>query len=608
MSPFVRTALAVVSFVALTALAPEARAAAPAPPDAGKAVTFPFPAKAPVVVQLNGIGTARDRLTAMLKAALPDDIDAINKQVDDGLKQFLTDRKLTAIPKDGRVFVVVNDIAALFENTPAVSLLVPVTSYKEFRETFLTAEERKTFDAGKNGVDDVKFNFFGTDQAVHMVDLKEYVAITPDKTTAEVYAKKYTKATTAALAPEIARTFVASDLAIYVNLDIINEKYGEQIKSVKGLIDFGIQQAQMGGMLPGVNKRQLEAAKTVLQGAFQGVEDCRGMVLGVEFRPDGLNVRLQAQFADDTTTAALLKAENPGALADLAKLPAGLGQYSGYALGKKFGQAVRGLTAEFAPADDDEKGNAALDERLKELFAAGPLADVAGSGAPNVSLTVSKYAEPKKAAAALVGCYQAMTAGGRVQSVVLKDAPKVTADAKKYKEFTFTEVRLAFDFDATVKDLPDGLKESTLAQVKRLVAEKMTAWIGTDGKTVVQVSAKDWDAASGALDRYFDNVKSVGATEGYKLTRKNLPADASILMMLETGNSLTTLLEALRAMEGAIPDFPKIGKIKPLDGEPTFIGIAVALKSDTATANVFVPVKAITAGRKLLDNLFKSIE
>ena len=82
----------------------------------------------------------------------------------------------------------------------------------------------------------------------------------------------------------------------------------------------------------------------------------------------------------------------------------------------------------------------------------------------------------------------------------------------------------------------------------------------------------------------------------------------SILMMLETGNSLTTLLEALRAMEGAIPDFPKIGKIKPLDGEPTFIGIAVALKSDTATANVFVPVKAITAGRKLLDNLFKSIE
>ena len=28
----------------------------------------------------------------------------------------------------------------VFENTPALSLLVPVTSYKEFRETFLTAD------------------------------------------------------------------------------------------------------------------------------------------------------------------------------------------------------------------------------------------------------------------------------------------------------------------------------------------------------------------------------------------------------------------------------------------------------------------------------------
>lgn len=608
MSPLVRAALAVVSVVALAALAPEARAAAPAPPDAGKVVTFPFPAKAPIVVQLNGIGSTRDRLMTMLKAALPDDFDAISKQADEGFKLLLADRKLTAIPKDGRVYVVVNDIAALFENTPAISVLVPVTSYKEFRESFLTADERKTFDAGKNGVDDVKFTVFGTDQAVHMVDLKEYVAISPDKTTAESYAKRYTRATTTGMAAEVARTFLASDLAVYVNFEIINEKYGEQIKAAKGLVDFGIQQGLMGGMLPGVNKRQIEAAKTMLQGVFQGVEDCRGLVVGVEFRPEGLNVRLQAQFADDSTTASVLKAESPGALADLGKLPAGLGQYSGYAIGKKFGAAVRGLTAEFAPADDDEKGNAALDERLKELFAAGPLADIAGNGMPNASLTVSKYTDPKKATAALVGCYQAVSAGGRVQSVVLKDAPKVVADAKKYKEFALTEVRLSFDFDATVKDLPDGLKESTLAQVKRVVTEKMSVWIGTDGTTVVQVSAKDWDAASGTLDQFFQNTKTVGATEGYKLTRKHLPADTSIVLLLETGSTLSMVLESLSALEGAIPDFPKLGKIKPPGGEPTFIGIAVTLKGDTATANVFVPVKAISAGRKLLDNLFKNIE
>jgi len=104
--------------------------------------------------------------------------DLLNKQVDEGLKQLLAERKLTAIPKDGRVFVVVNDIEKLFENTPSVSLLLPVTSYKEFRESFLTAEERKTFEAGKNGVDEAKVNIFGAefDVRAQVVSIEGYSA------------------------------------------------------------------------------------------------------------------------------------------------------------------------------------------------------------------------------------------------------------------------------------------------------------------------------------------------------------------------------------------------------------------------------------------------
>jgi hypothetical protein len=593
---------------ASAAIAPVSRAAAPTPPNAGKAITLPYPAKAPIAVQLNGIGTARERLTAMLKAALPDDFDALNKQLDQGLKHLLADRKLTAIPKDGRVFLVVNDIASLFENTPALSLLVPVTSYKEFRESFLTADERKTFEAGKDRVDEVKVTVLGDEHTVYLVDLKEYVAVTPDKTTAETYANKYTKATTAAMAPELARSFVGADLAVYVNFDVINDKYGDDIRKFKGLIDFGIQAAQMGGALPGINKKQLEAAKTMLHGVFQAVEDCRALVVAVEFRPEGLNLRLQAQFAEDTTSVKLLKAEVPGPLSDVAKLPAGLGAYSGSSFGKKLIETVLGLNAEFAPADDDEKGNERIEKLQKELIAAGLKNDVTASGAPDVTLTVATYADPKKAAGALVGCYEAMSAGGRVHSVILKDAPKVAAGARKHQGFTFTEVRLAFDFEATVRDLPEAVKENTLAQLKRTVAEKMTVWIGTDGQRLVQVSGKDWSAASSALDRFIEVKESLGATEGYKLTRKNLPPDASLLMMFETAQTLTSILDALRALEGAIPDFPKIGKIKPIKGDPTFIGVAVTLKGDTATANLFVPAPAIAVARKLLENLFRNIE
>ncbi|HEY1189824.1 MAG TPA: hypothetical protein VGE74_19400 [Gemmata sp.] len=607
MSLLFRAALAAALVGAFGALAPVSRAAAPVPLNAGKAITFPFPAKAPVVVQLTGIGSARERLTALLKAAFPDDAKELDKQIDEALKQVLADRKLTAVPKDGRVFLVITDIAGLFEGNPTFSVLVPVTSYKEFRATFLTDDERKAFEE-KKGVDEVKLGLSGAEQPVFMIDLKEYVAITPDKGTADLYATKFTRATTAAMPAELAQSFVGADLAAYVNLDAVNEKYAEQIKGFKTLIDFGIQQAEMGGMLPGITKKQLEVAKTLVGGVFQGLDDCRGVVVAAEFRPEGLNVRVQAQFAADTASTGLLKAEAPGPLADVGKLPAGLGQYSGSKFGKKFNDALKGLNPDFAPADDDEKGNAAIEKQLTALHAAGPQGEVSGSSGPGAAFTVAKYTDPKKAAAALVGCYEAMSAGGRAHTAVLKEAPKVTKDAQKHAGFTFTEIKLVYDFEATVKDIPDGLKENALAQLKRSLSEKTTAWVGTDGKTVIQANAKDWAAAVVAIDGFLEPKKSVGDTDGFKLTRKQLPADANMLFMVETGQMITTLVDSLKAMQDTVPGFPRIGTVKPLKGAPAFIGITVALKDDTATLNVFVPGAALAAGKKIVTGLLTNVD
>lgn len=604
MSQLRRAALAALALAALVALAPASPAAQPG----AEAQTFPYPAKAPVVVQVNGLGTAREHFRATLKAALPNEAAAAEKQFDDALGQLLADRKLSAIPKDGRVFFVVHDIAALFDNTAAVSVLVPVTSYKEFRETFLTAEERKTFEAGKSGVDEVKATAFDQERVLHLVDLKDYVAISPDQGTAKTFAEKYTKATTAAMGPELARTFTTSDVSVYVNLEVINSLYGEQIRAFKGLIDFAFGQAGMGGMFPGMSKRQMDAAKVMMKGALQAVEDARGLVIGLEFRPEGVAVRGQAHFAEDTDSSAVVKAEAPGPLADVAKLPAGLGQYGGTRFGKKFAALMTGLNPQFAPAEDDEKGNAAVDQAQKDLLAAGPRGEVSATGIPTLSLTVGSYAGAKEAAAAVAASYRAMQPGGRVYNVVLKGAPKITEAARKHRAFTFTEVSLSFDFDATVKDLPEEMREVTLAQVKRLVTEKMTVWLGTDGKSVVQASAKDWDAVAAALDDYLDGKKGVGDTPGYKLTRKNLPPEANFLAMLETAQTATMVLDSLRAMSGAIPDFPKIGKVKPVKGEATFVGVAVTLKGDAARFDLFVPGTAIAVVQEMMKGLFRKVE
>ena len=166
-----------------------------------------------------------------------------------------------------------------------------------------------------------------------------------------------------------------------------------------------------------------------------------------------------------------------------------------------------------------------------------------------------------------------------------------------------------FDCAQTCTSCADAcLGESTLAQLKNMLSEKTTVWVGTDGKSVVQALAKDWDAVSAALDGYLSGKNPIADTAGYKLTRKNLPADASYLMLMETGQTLTTLLDTVRAMEGAIPGFPKVGAVKPLKGDPSFVGVAITFKGDAAGFNLFVPAAAVGTARKMLDGLIKKVE
>lgn len=591
---------------AVLALAAGTAAAAPAP-DTGKNAVLPYPAKAPVVVHVNGIDQVRDRLGKVIAAAAPDLAPQLNKTIDDAIKQALQGRKLSAISK-GRVFVVVHDIAKLAEEEPAVSVLLPVADYKAFREAFLSADEQKSFEKGAAGVDTIKTTFPGS-ETVYLVDLKDYVAVAIDKPTAETYAGKYARAESKELGAELAASFLAADVSLFVNLDVINDLYGDQIRQFKTLIDFAFGQAQMGGMIPGLNKKQVEAFKAIANGAFQGLEDCRGLVVGAEMRPDGVNLRVQARFADDTATGRMLRAESPTAMAELSALPRGLTMYYGSRVGKPFTDVMKALAQEFAAADDDEKGAAALEKLLADLAAAGPQGEYTASAAPETTLTVAAYKEPAKAVAALTKLYQSLGAGSRIATAVLKEKPKVAEAAQKENGFSFTEVRLHYDFEATVKDLPENVKESTLATLKRTAKEKTTMWVGTDGKQVVTVTAADWAAAKKVLDDYLDGKPRAGGVAGFALTRKNLPAEASVVGLADTAQTIQAMAEQVKAIADAVPGFPlQVGEIKPVKGEPTFVGLALTLKKETATVDVFVPGAALTVAGKMLAPLFKNIE
>jgi hypothetical protein len=65
---------------------------------------------------------------------------------------------------------------------------------------------------------------------------------------------------------------------------------------------------------------------------------------------------------------------------------------------------------------------------------------------------------------------------------------------------------------------------------------------------------------------------------------------------------------AVRAAGDALPGLPQLGKLKKPTGERAFVGAAVTLKGDTATVTAFVPTRAVSVGREILESLFKKIE
>ncbi|WP_439622394.1 hypothetical protein [Gemmata sp.] len=592
--------------LALTLAAP-VFAAAPVPAD-GKGVTFPFPAKAPIAVSVNGYDTARERLKKLVTAALPKEGAGVAKELDKSLDKLFEGRALTAVRKDARGFLVLNDLASLLQDTPAVAVLVPVTSHKEFLKTFLTKDEAKTLESGRDGVDTVKTEAFGDEKPVHLVDLKEYTAVTLDRATADAYAAKFAPATADQMGTDLAETFLKGDVALYVNLDAINDQFGDQIRGFKGLVDFALQQAAQQGAFGAMSKKQTEAIKVLLKGLIQGVEDSRGLVAAAEFRPEGVYAKLQVRFTENSPSAKLLAAERPEAMADVGKLPAGLGTYTAVRFGKTIGDLVRDMGQEFATTEDDARGAELLEAHLKAVADAGPGVEYSASAPPGAALSVTAYADAKKAATGLTKAYKAVGAGGRVNGVVVKAAPRVGDDAEKYKDFTFASVNVTFDFEASVAALPEMVREATLEAFKRAVPVKAAMWVGTDGKVVARVMAKDWDAAKKLLDQYLAAKDTVGASAGFKRVREQLPAEANLVVIAEVEAAVNGLVNSLRTAADAIPGFPQLGVVKRAGGPPAYLGLAVTLKGETATVTGFVPVQSLEAAGKMLESLFKKIE
>ena len=129
--------------------------------------------------------------------------------------------------------------------------------------------------------------------------------------------------------------------------------------------------------------------------------------------------------------------------------------------------------------------------------------------------------------------------------------------------------------------------------MKKLMGEELNVWVGVDGKSLINVMAKDWESAKKTLDQYTKGQGAVGDDKGFAAVRKELPEQASAVLVIDVvqaaGDLLDFITPILQASGAPLPaKFPKAVKDKP-----GFVGFAITLRSDGGAMDLVVPAETV---------------
>jgi hypothetical protein len=560
-------------------------AAAPVPGETDNKPLAQVPAKSAIVVQLKGLERTRERLNALIKNAMPDFADVAKEKIKEAFDEALKGRNIDAITKDGHIFMVITDMASLSGPTPKMAILVPVTDYKKFRDGILKDDERKEIKTDPLGYENA--NVEG--QATYFVDRKNgYAAVTPDADVAAMLVKKY-DGLDGKLSKALAKSLLASDVSVYVDMAAVNKEFGEQIKQFQSVFEQGVD------TLP--DKSTAEMAKRVYAPIFQAVSDSTAVLVSADLRPEGVLLHVETEVAADSKTNTLLKSWRSVPATDLAKLPAGSMVYSGMAytpaVMKELGALAYGLV------DPDSAEGKAIKKLVGEMADANPRYTINATNVPASGLAVSKYDDPAKAVDAQLKLFKGLKDGSTFGSV-LKSAPVVKEHAQKHAGFDLAFVSMKWDLEKTVEKqgaaMTDEQKKAMIEYMRSLVGEGADLWFGTDGKAVVQLTAKDWDEARALLDRYQKGESTVGSETAYKDTVKHLPAENSLLVLADVPQTAEVMVKAVVTMlQGSglpIPIPP--GFEKPaIKAKTSFLGVGFTLEPGRGSLDLWLSAQSV---------------
>jgi hypothetical protein len=581
---------------ALTLTIPAAAAPSPAEQDTALAQV---PAKAPLVLQLRGFERTRERLNVLIKNALPEFAAQAKAHMDEALTKALDGRELKGISKDGHIFLVFTELPSPGA-PPKMAFLVPVTKYETFRDGLLKDDERKALKAAPAGYESTTIS----GEAVYFVNRKNgYAVVAADADVAVTFAGKY-DGLAGKVSKPIARELLAADLSIYADTAAIKKEHGEAIKQLQQTLKQALEQSP--------DKNTAEQASRIFGPVFQGIADSKAVVASFDLRPEGVLLHVELDVAADSKTNTIFKQGKSLPLADLRKLPAGQMLYEGMVVTpeevKGFGSLMLyGIT----PAGEDREDDA-VRKAIDELAAAGPRQKLDAMTIPMSGLSVAKYDNPARAVAAQIKLYKALKAGSAYGSM-LKENPVVKEGAQKHAGFDFNSVSLKWDLDKMFEKLGaalnEGQKKAMAEYMKAMLGEGMDLWFGTDGKTVLTVIARDWPAARALVDRYLKGEGTVGQTQPFQDAAKHLPANASLLMLINVPQYAEMIVKAvvsiLRQSDLPIP-IPEGFEKPAVKGQPSYLGIGLTLEPGRGGFDVWVAATSAHDVYKMyLERLFK---
>jgi hypothetical protein len=584
----IRSLHAVVALAASALLLPRL-GAAPANEENSLAVV---PSNAPLVVHIKGFERTRDRLITMVKNAIPDLGAQAEAAIKGGIQKAFEGRELKGLEKDGSIFLVFTEIPKAEQMPPKMAFLVRVTNYADFRDGLLKEDEKKSLKTDPAGFEEAHFE---GDEPAFLVDLKNYATFTRHKEIAGQFKVKKPGLDTI-LDKTFAKKMLASDISVYVDMTAINKVYGDDIKKAHEEIVKAIEEANEN--LGGANKNTLEMVKLIVGPLFQAFEDSKGIFAAVDFRPEGFAFHTEALVGAETKTNALLKIAKPSALGDIAKLPSGKMFYNGMqipvSLLKNISPFLYGIVY-----DEESKSGKALRDAVDQIADSKPAARLDALDLPAQGIQVWQYEDPVRAATAQLKLFESLQGGESYSSGMLKEKPKVSPSAKKYREFDLHKVALAFDIEAMAeKSLPQGaateeLKKQMVGMLKKMIGESHEIWFGSNGKQFIQVMAKDWETAQKLIDQFLEKKSTVGDLEAFKEARKQLPADSSLTMLIDVPKYATLMTEAFEPLLSLFPVPIPAGILTPATpGTTCFMGTAVTLQPERASFDFWFPGKA----------------